>query len=188
MLTSIASAGALVVFILIRIAIYLKRDWGDPVTRGTDLAIYGVPLLILVAVLFVFFRSAEIQVSNGVLTRRNWLGLSRRYRLDAIGGIALRDVITPMARRDSRYAIVYDRQRRCRFKMIRDLWDPADIERLRRLLGGDPSVSTVSKAELAAEFPGSLPWAVRHVVLVTIPATLGLILGLVLLDEALHHS
>ncbi len=133
-----------------------------PVAR--DIEVVGYAFLIVVAglVILLVFTREELVVAGGVLTRRNLLGLPRRYGLDVIGGMARRDVTYLFARQPAQYVVVYDRHNRCLFKMYRVIWDPTDLGRLHAMVGGDVRTRPVTSAELAEEFPGSIAWPIAH--------------------------
>ena len=130
----------------------------------------------------------ELVITGDALTRRNLFGVPKNYKLDAIGGMARRDVLFVLAREPARYVVVYDKQHRCLFKMNRVIWDPADVRGLHAIVGGDGRTQLVTSAELADEFPGSVAWLITHPLVgiaVEFAVLLTLIFGLVGLQEAL---
>lgn len=152
-----------VVVIVVYSAINVWASWrrGTPVERDMEVVLYASLILITLLVVLLVFQREELVVANGVLTRRNLLGLPRRYPLDAIGGMARRDV-TYLVGRPAQYVIVYDKRNRCLFKMNRVIWDPADVRRLHAIVGGDGRTRLVTMGEAEEEFPGTVAWLITH--------------------------
>ena len=146
-------------------------------------AVFGILLV-------MFFRREEIILAGGRLTRWNLVGMAKAYAIDDIGGIARRDVDFPLVARPTQYVIVYDKDRRCLFKMNRPFWDAEDIRRLHAFLGGQSKVERVPWLMLADEFPGSVAWPLLHPFVsmaLEFVAIAALIIGIVVIQDALTH-
>lgn len=113
-------------------------------------------------VTLLVFQREELNVSNGILTRRNMFGIPTRYPLASIGGVTRRDVMYVGSPQPARLLIVFNKEHRCLFKMNRVIWDPSDVRRLHARLGGDGRTQLITSGELATEFPGSVPWVIEH--------------------------
>ena len=182
----VAALVAAIVLTAINVAASWKR--GTPVGRDMELVLYALLIVVSLLIVLLVFQREELVISGDVLTRRNLLGLPTSYKLDAIGGMARRDVLFVLARQPARYVVVYDKQHRCLFKMNRVIWDPADLRGLHALVGGDGRTQLVTSAELAEEFPGSVAWLITHpVVLIAVEfaVLLMLLFALVTLQDAL---
>jgi hypothetical protein len=147
-------------------AFVAARLWGDwhratPVARDMEAILFAFLIILAGLVILLVFTREEVVVADGVLERRNVLGIPSRHSLDAVGGMARRDV-TYLLGPPSHYVIVYDKQHRCLFKMNRVIWDPGDVSRLHARLGGDGRTRPATMSEVEAEFPGSIPWLITH--------------------------
>jgi len=174
------------VLIPLNIAASLKH--ATSVERDMEVVIYAALVVVSSLVILLVFQREELVVAEGVMTRRNLLGMPKRYHLDAIGGMARRDVLFVLARQPARYMVVYDKQHRCLFKMNRVIWDPADVRKLHSIVGGDGKTQLVTSAELEHEFPGSLAWLITHplvLIAVEFVVLLVILVALVSLADAL---
>ncbi len=174
-------------------ALRLWRDWNGagPITRDIETAIYAAAIVVAALVVLLVFTREELVIADGVLTRRNLLGIPTRYALDVIGGLARRDVDFFPVPRPTEYVVVYDKQKRSLFKMNRVIWDPADVRRLHAILGGEGRTRRVTMFDLAEEFPGSMPRLLYHpwiLLAVELAVILVVILGIVALQDALAHG
>ncbi len=143
------------------IGLQLWQNWHTE-ARLPLAAFWLIFVVVFVVLMVAFFRREEIKLAGGKLTRWNLLGIARTYPVDEIGGMARRDVDYPFVARPTHYVVVYDRHRRCLFKMNRPFWSPGDIVQLHSFLGGVSAVQRVSVRDLEEEFPGSFVWPLRH--------------------------
>lgn len=176
--------------VAIVMALYLWRQWRDPFGREVYAVAFTLLIVAFMLALLLVFRREEIKVAEGTLTRKNWLGIPRQYRLDGVGGMARRDMTVAFGPRPFQYVVVYDIGHRCLFKMSRPIWDPIDIKRLHAKLGGDSKVKLLSASELAEEFPGSVAWTLMHPMVSCVLQTvvmLTLFFGAIIVVEALRH-
>ena len=144
-------------------------------------------VLIFAALTIIFFQRGELLLLDGALIRVNLFGIATRYALEEIGGMARRDVDYPLALGPTQYVVVYDRRRRCLFKMDRLLWDPGDIALLHSYFGGESGLQRVDSWTFAAEFPGSVPRILNHpfvILLVSPLLILALFIGILLVADA----
>lgn len=152
--------------VLVAVAFGVIRLWGDwhhaaPVARDLEAILYAFLIVVAGLLILLVFTREELVIADGVLTRRNLLGVPIRYPLDTIGGMARRDV-TYLVGPPSHYVIVYDKRNRCLFKMNRVIWDPSDVMRLHARVGGDGRMRPATMSEAEAEFPGSISWLITH--------------------------
>jgi hypothetical protein len=150
--------------------------------------LYAFLIVIAGLVVLLVFRREELTITDGVVTRRNLLGIPTKYKLDAIGGMARRDVDFVLVPQPTQYVVVYDKQNRCLFKMNRVIWDPADVRKLHAAVGGEGRTRRVSMFELEAEFPGSVAWLITHpwvLIGVEFVVLFALLVALVTLQDAL---
>ena len=173
-------------------ALTLWRDRNaGPIARDMEAILYAGAIVVAALVVLLVFTREELVIADGVLTRRNLLGIPTRYGLDLIGGLARRDVDFVLVPRPQEYVVVYDRQKRSLFKMNRVIWDPADVRRLHAIVGGDGRTRRVTMFELAYEFPGSVPRLLYHpwiLLAVELVVILVVIFGLVALQDALPRG
>ncbi|TMC52826.1 MAG: hypothetical protein E6J20_10110 [Chloroflexi bacterium] len=142
-------------FVVIAVIALIYRWATIPGARTTVFATIVGLVLIGVA----FFGRAEISVDDGVLTYRRFLW-GRRFRLESIGGLALRRLglrWNSYARSPAPYAVVYARDGRALFSLSAALWSDRDLRNLQEVIGGDSSDAPLSASELQSEFPGALP-------------------------------
>jgi len=152
---------AIVSFVLVGI-IFVFSAYRWMTVRGADTAL-PVTLGGLVLLAMLFFGRAEISLESGVLSYRRFV-LRRRFPIDQVGGLALRRlslVWSNYARRPTRQAVVYGKDRRALFSLSAALWSDHDLRLLQKAIGGDSSTDPMTAAQLQSEFPGALPaWAV----------------------------
>lgn len=149
--------------------------------------LFAFAIILAGLVILLVFTREEVVIGDGVLERRNLLGVPSRYSLDAIGGVARRDV-TYLFGPPSHYVIVYDEQHRCLFKMNRVIWDPGDVSRLHARLGGDGRTRRATMSEVEAEFPGSIAWLITHpwvLIALEFVVLLGVLFALVSIQDAI---
>jgi hypothetical protein len=182
---------AVAILAAVLIPLNIAASWrrGTPVERDVVVVIYAALVVVSALVILLVFQREELVVADGLMTRRNLLGVPKRYELDAIGGMARRDVLFVLARQPARYVVVYDKQHRCLFKMNRVIWDPADVGKLHSIVGGDGKTQVVTSAELEDEFPGSVAWLLTHplvLIAVEFAVLMGVLIALVSLTDALR--
>jgi len=113
--------------------------------------------LVLLGVLF--FGRAEISLDSGVLSYRRLL-FRRSFPIDLVGGLALRRLSLAWniyARRPTRIAVIYGKDRRALFSLSAALWSDHDLRSLHKAIGGDSSTEPMTAGDLESEFPGALP-------------------------------
>ncbi|MEA2656536.1 MAG: hypothetical protein QOI23_1901 [Chloroflexota bacterium] len=151
-IVGIVLVGILFVFSAYRWMAVRGADTTLPVTIG-GLVLLGV----------LFFGRAEISLDSGVLSYRRFV-LRRRFPIDLVGGVALRRLSLAWnyyARRPTRIAVVYGKDRRALFSLSAALWSDHDLRSLHKAIGGDSSTDPMTAVELQSEFPGALPgWSV----------------------------
>lgn len=173
-------------------AFVATKLWGDwhreaPFARDIETILYAFSIVVAGMVILLVFTREELVIADGFLTRRNLIGIPRRYPLDTIGGMARRDV-TYLVGPPSQYVIVYDKQSRCLFKMNRVLWDPSDVRRLHAIAGGDGRTRLVTMSEFEAEFPGSIAYLITHpwvLIAIEFVVLLVLLIAIVSIQDAL---
>lgn len=161
-----------------------------PAQQEMEAVAFALLAVVFGMVTLLVFQREEIKVADGLVTRRNLLGIPTRYPLEQIGGMTRRDVIYIGSPRPQQSVVVYDTEHRCLFQMSRPLWDPADIRRLHARLGGDGRTQLVTSSELDAEFPGAVPWVIRHpftMIAIEFGVVLAIVVSLVVLIDALSH-
>jgi hypothetical protein len=147
------------------VAVRLARAWQDPSGRPVFIGLIGATLALVVVGYLVFFARARIEVDGERLLRASAFGGKRSFPLSAVGGVAFRVLHQPLSRvTDPTLGVVYGRNGRGLFIFSARLWDPADVRRLVRLLGGTYAESppTISRREFEREFPGAFNVWERH--------------------------
>ena len=120
----------------------------------------------------LFFLRARIEVDNERILKVSLWGRRRSFPLAAVGGIALRNIWSPMSRTGNpQVGVLYGLDGRGLFMLSPRFWRPQDVNRLAALLGGvaEADPPTVSRSQLEREFPGALNVWERHPTLVVLP-------------------
>lgn len=144
----------------------------------TGLALVAV-VLFAMGWQWLYLINARIILEGDTLKYRNRWGSQRTFPLTAVSGLAMRSLQQLGPSRPISYVVVYGRDHRTLFRLLRAFWADADLLDLSRRIGGRQEEVATTASRLDKEFPGSRPFWDRHATWVVVLAAVAVVVGII---------
>jgi hypothetical protein len=173
------AAASAVLLIFVAAQIYRVRNSPDG-QLVTVITLVGVVLFAL-GWQWLYLANARINVDRNTLTYTNRWGAKKVFQLADVSGMAVRSVPQLGPGRPIQHAIIYGRNHRTLFRLLKAYWAESDLLDLGRRLGGHQEEVATTASRLDSEFPGSRSFWERHATWIVILAALAVVVGIIAL-------
>jgi hypothetical protein len=170
-----AASAVLLIFVLVQFYRVRNSPEGQLVT---GLALVAVVLLAL-GWQWLYLINARIILDGDTLKYRNRWGSQRIFPLTDVSGLAMRSLQQLGPSRPISYVILYGRNHRTLFRLLRAFWADADLLDLSRRIGGRQEEVATTASRLDKEFPGSRPFWDRHATWIVVLAAVAVVVGII---------
>jgi hypothetical protein len=183
-LTALRKNAAASAVLLIFVVAQLYRVRNSPEGQLlTGLALAAVVLFAL-GWQWLYLVNARIILEGDNLMYRNRWGSQRIFPLADVSGLAMRSLQQLGPSRPISYVIVYGKNHRTLFRLLRAFWADEDLLALSRRIGGRQEEVATSPSRLDKEFPGSRPFLDRHAMWIVVVAAVAVVLGIIVFTPA----
>jgi hypothetical protein len=183
-LTALRKNAAASAVLLIFVVAQLYRVRNSPEGQLlTGLALVAVVLFAL-GWQWLYLVNARIILEGDNLMYRNRWGSQRIFPLADVSGLAMRSLQQLGPSRPISYVIVYGKNHRTLFRLLRAFWADEDLLALSRRIGGRQEEVATTASRLDKEFPGSRPFLDRHAMWIVVVAAVAVVLGIIVFTPA----
>ncbi len=128
---------------------------------------------------WLYVVNARIMLDRDTLKYTNRWGTQKVFPLVDVSGLAMRSLQQLGPSRPIRYVVVYDRNHRTLFRLLRAFWADSDLLDLSRRIGGRQEEVATTASRLDKEFPGSRPFWERHATWIVVLAAVAVVVGII---------